>query len=482
MLVRKVSWVYKQTGDVETLDFSHPGHRDKPFRARRCSVPKEDIKKWDACAMARKAPGQSKGVEEITVSRLTLKIRRVPPLPDDPPEPLSRLGQLAQQLDNLRKAVNGALMTAQHTKEQLKKGIIPSQSLTSGTSVGDSSHTLLSAQAAQTGTASSTITPNRLRNPMGELAGDHRPGPSWERAQMPAEIAESSPTSPSSLVHYPYTMDKKSSFSLSRHASPFPGSEMDSSFRASSIQPLAAQIGGSPVYSPGYYGRDLRPDVPRTLVEEAIPRLYEHPTVVSTDSSDDEGAADSFFANFDDRVRRALQADPSISSAAEDTIKRLHTLPGELRALVYDFPIRFHFEGLHEAADAGEGGSVASRSVTSSNSTSGKLFRCPFNVANPREHWARGCKGPGFPLSRLGYVETVFLSNTQTGRIATWRPCLMICANRLTATICNAAICRTHVPAAERNVAMTMASCSINALWRRFNGLYGLHCQGPVTE
>lgn len=414
MAVRKVRWVYEQTGDMETLNFSHPRHSDKPFRARRCSVPKEDIRKWDACAMARKAPGQSKGVEEITVVRLTLKIRRVPPPPDDPPEPLSRLGQLAQQLDNLGKVVNGALMTAQHIKNQIEKGIIPSQSLTSGTSVGDSSHTLVTAPAAQAQAASSARTTSHFRNPMGELAGDHRARPSSERAQMPAEIAESSTRSPSSLVHYPYTIDNKGSFSLSRHASPFPGSEMTLSFRASSVQPLAAQIGGTPVHSPGHYGRDAWPDVPRTLVEEAAPRLYEHPTAVSANSSDDEGAADSFFANFDDRVRRALRADPSISSAAEDTIRRLHTLPGELRALVYDFPTRLHFEGLHEAADVGEGGSVASRSVTSSNSASGKLFRCPFNVANPREHWRRGCKGPGFPLSRLGYVGTLFLFRSPT--------------------------------------------------------------------
>lgn len=406
--------MYEQTGDMETLNFSHPRHSDKPFRARRCSVPKEDIKKWDACAMARKAPGQSKGVEEITVVRLTLKVRRVPPLPDDPPEPLSRLGQLAQQLDALRKAVNGALVTAQHIRRQIEEGIVPSQSLASGTSVGDSPHTLLSAHAAQTGTASSTTMPSRLRNPMGELAGDHRPRPSSERAQIPAEIAESSTRSPSSLVHYPYTIDNKGSFSLSRHASPFPGSEMTSSFRVSSVQPVAAQIGGTPVHSPGHYGRDAWPDVPRTLVEEATPRLYEHPSLVSANSSDDEDAADSFFANFDDRVRRALQADPSISSAAEETIRRLHTLPGELRALVYDFPTRLQFEGLHEGADAGEGGSVTSQSMTSSNSTSGKLFRCPFNVANPREHWRRGCKGPGFPLSKLGYVEKLFLFNSST--------------------------------------------------------------------
>lgn len=375
--------------------------------------------------MARKAPDQSKGIEEITVVRLTLKIRRVPP-PPGAPEPPSRLGQFAQQLDELRQIVNGALRTAQHLKRQIERGIIPSQSLASGTSVGDSSHTLLSAQAAQTETTSLTGTTSHVRNPMGELAGDHRPRPSWERAQMPAEIAESSTRSPSSLVHYPYTIDNKGSFSLSRHASPFPGSEMTSSFRASSVQPVAAQIGGTPVHSPGHYGRDAWPDVPRTLVEEATPRLSEHPTVVSANSSDDEGAADSFFANFDDRVRRALQGEPSISSAAEDTIRRLHTLPGELRALVYDFPTRLYFEGLHDAADAGEGGSVASRSVTSSNSASGKLFRCPFNVANPREHWRRGCKGPGFPLSRLGYVGTLFLFSSPTS--ATWNMTTVVSA------------------------------------------------------
>jgi len=223
---------------------------------------------------------------------------------------------------------------------------------------------------------------------------------------MPTE-RESSARSPSSRAHYPH-IDKKSSFSLSRHASPFPNSAMYSSFHASSIQPLlAAQIRASTVYSPGY-GRDTRPEVPRTLVEEPTSRLHEHSSLVSADSSDDEDAADSFFTNFDDRVRRALRAEPSISSAAENTITKLHTLPGELRALVYDFPTRFHFEGFPEAADAGEGGSLASQSVTSSDSTSGKLFRCPFNVANPQGHSRGGCKGPGFPLSRLVYVEALF--------------------------------------------------------------------------
>ncbi|KAK0754355.1 hypothetical protein B0T18DRAFT_35688 [Schizothecium vesticola] len=330
---------------------------------------------------------------------------RVPP-PPGTPEPLSRLGHLAQQLDELREIVNGARRTAQYIRRQIERGIVPSQSLASGTSVGDSSHTLLSAQAAQTATASSTATTSRIMNPIGELAGDHRPKPSLEGVQMPTE-GESSTRSPSSRADYPH-IDKKSSISLSRHASPFPGSAMTSPFRASSI--LAAQIGASVVYSPGY-GRDARPDVPRTLVEEPTSRLHEHPSLVSADSSDDEDDADSFFTNFDDRVRRALRAEPSISSAAENTIRRLHTLPGELRALVYDFPTRLHFEGFPEAADAGEGGSLASRSVTSSNSTSRKLFRCPFNVANPREHWRGGCKGPGFPLSRLGdHLERCHLS------------------------------------------------------------------------
>jgi hypothetical protein len=399
---------------METLNFSHAHHLDKAFRARRCSVPKEDINKWDACAMARNAPAQSEGVEEITVVRLTLKIRRVPP-PPGTPEPLSRLGHLAHQLDELRKIVNGARGTAQLIKHQIKSDRDPSQSLASGTSVGDSSHTLQAPQAAQTATASSTGTTSHIGNPMDELSGDPTPRPSLEGAQTPTE-RKSSTRSPSSRAHYP-NIDKKSSFSLSRHASPLPDSGMTSSFRASSIQPLAAQIVATAVYSPSY-GRDARPDVPRTLVEETTSRLDEHPSLVSADSSDDEDAADSFFTNFDDRVRRALRAEPSISSAAENTIRRLHTLPGELRALVYDFPTRFHFEGFPETADAGEGGSLASQSVTSSNSTSGKLFRCPFNVANSREHWRGGCKGPGFPLSRLGYVEALFLSGF--GTIPTW--------------------------------------------------------------
>jgi hypothetical protein len=407
--VRKVNWTLEQTGDMETLNFSHPRHPDKAFQARRCSVPKEDIKKWDACAMARKAPGQSKGVEEITVVRLTLKIRRVPPSPGTP-EPLSRLGHLAQQLDELRKIVNGALRTAQHIKRQIERGIPPSQSLASGTSVGDSSHTLLLAQAAQTETASSIGTRNRFWNPMGELDGDYRSRPSLEGAHMPIEM-ESSTRSPSSLVHYSH-IDKKSPFSLSRLPSPSPGSAMNSSLRASSIQPLGAQLRAAAVHSPGN-GRGEGPDVPRTLVEEPTARPHGHPSSVSAESSDDEDAADSFFTTFDDRVRRALCAEPSISSAAENTIRKLHTLPGELRALVYDFPTRFHFEGFPETADAGEGGSLASRSVTSSNSTSGKLFRCPFNVANPQQHWRGDCKGPGFPLSRLGYVESSYLTLQQ---------------------------------------------------------------------
>jgi len=401
MLVRKVNWTLEQTGDMETLNFSHPHHPDKAFQARRCSVPKEDIKKWDACAMARKAPGQSKGIEEITVVRLTLKIRRVPP-PPGTPEPLSRLGYLAQQLDEIRMIINGARGTAQHIRRQIESGRIPSRSLASGTSVGDSSDTLL---LAHTETASSTGTRSHFTNPMREPARDHRPGSPLEGVQLPTK-RESSTRSPSSQAHYSH-IDKKSSFSLSRLPSPSPGSELTSSLRVSSIRPLGAQLRTTTVYSPGY-GRDALFDVPRTLVEEPTLRHHEHPSSVSADSSDDEDAADSFFTIFDDRVRRALRAEPSISSAAENTIRRLHTLPGEDRALVYDFPTRFPFEGFPETTDVGEGGSLASLSVTSSNSTSGKLFRCPFNVADPRGHSRGGCKGPGFPLSRLAYVEALF--------------------------------------------------------------------------
>ncbi|KAK1826545.1 hypothetical protein QBC39DRAFT_364116 [Podospora conica] len=418
--LRKVHWTLGGTETMETLSFSqpptnsHPHDNDKPFRAYRCSVPEGDTRKWDACAMARNLG--SKGIEEITIMKLALKILRDQPpnsLPAGTHESLSRLGQLAQQLDELRKIIDTAQKTAQDIKVDIAKGRIPNQSLQAGAglSSGASTHTLLSRRTSAASPSELSTNPSSSVQPLAQASGahqsgttsrtnprrvpvgNHRPIPSFEGTSTLTSIPNSI-RSPSSQAHHPHTGNP-----LSRHPSPYPASATPSTVRGSWIQPLG-DIVTTAAYHPQAHDGIARSELPGTVVEEPISRLDENLDAASADSSDDEDAA-SFFNEFDDRVRRALHVDPSTRSAhAENTIRRLHTLPGELRALVYNFPA-FTFEGLPERSDAGDTGSLASRSVTSSN-PSGKLFRCPFNVANPQAHARGGCKGPGFPLSRLG--------------------------------------------------------------------------------
>jgi hypothetical protein len=380
-----VKWILGAEDDMQTLSFSGSHGTDKSFPARRLSVRKEDMNKWDVCAMARKVKSKGTGIEEITVASLALKIKR-DPVPDGAPAPLSRLGKLEQRLEELKKTVlKDMLETAKQTEHQMQRAIIASQNAPSGIHSGQSSNTLSSVPAAT------------INAPI-ELGGDYEQfRPSAVRVPAATEMEFSIP-SLSPPTNFPLEGRKPSS--LSRRPSPFQSFTATPVLRLSLLQAQTAEAGSASAYSYTAYNRHAPPEVPSTLVEELTSQWVDKTLpVVPTqfDSSDDEDSA--IITDFDQRARRALHAEPSISSAAESTIRALHSLPEELRALVYGFP-GFTLEGGPEV-DASEVGSLASRSVTSSN-TAGKLFRCPFNIANPQQYWKGGCAGPGYRISKLG--------------------------------------------------------------------------------
>ncbi|KAM7218403.1 hypothetical protein V8F06_006167 [Rhypophila decipiens] len=119
--------------------------------------------------------------------------------------------------------------------------------------------------------------------------------------------------------------------------------------------------------------RDRRPATPNS-------------TFVSSSGSTISGNMSSIedmsevFIDLDTRIRRFMQHDPALGSA-DETIRRLHSLPGGPRALLYEF------------------GSMPS---FSDGTPQRRRFRCPFDIVYPQNGVNTGCQGPGFyPLERL---------------------------------------------------------------------------------
>lgn len=102
-----------------------------------------------------------------------------------------------------------------------------------------------------------------------------------------------------------------------------------------------------------------------------------HQPVAENDDTDSEVDGSFLFGPLDRRIRRAVQNQPLLG-APERIIRTLHALPGEMRSVLYQFPVDNESEGAKP-----------------------RLFRCPFNVLDPRSYRRGDCKGPGFSLAEL---------------------------------------------------------------------------------
>ncbi|KAK5652422.1 hypothetical protein OQA88_10464 [Cercophora sp. LCS_1] len=321
-----LSWSLTRKGDTDALIFSSSAGKDQGFKAYKYTKPTARISEWDVGVMARNLT--SRAAEEITIMNLTLKTRAVSSVADETED---KLRYLQRQLDEVYKTYTKAQASKFQIPEMIKQGIDPSKGY----------NELLGAQA--------TSPRHSMVSQPGTLSG----------FSYPQELyGEYTRTDGRQYTHMEQTI----------------------LFQAPNQQPRSTE--GSSAGPPSSV-----PGVPETLNTPVQQAEDNHQPIDTPESSDDEES--SLFGEFDQRVEQAISNHPDLGPP-DRAIRALHSLPGEMRALLYQFP----------AGDTEE-----------SHRGSKGLFRCPFNILNPRVHRKGECKGPGFPLPELSeHIEEKHLS------------------------------------------------------------------------